>query len=306
MKQRIIFLLGPTAVGKSEIAVKLALKINAEIISLDSMQVYKGMEILSAVAEVNLRKKVKHHLISYVSPKSEYNVAKFRESALKKIKEILKKGKIPLFVGGSGLYYKVLLDGIFTQDTQDNKLREKLYKEAKEYGSDFLYERLKKVDPLSSSKIHPHDLKRIVRALEVYEKTGIPISQWQKKRKGLLSDYEVKLIGLIRSKDSLIKRIQKRIENMFKKGLIEEVKKLLKIKLSKTASQAIGIKEISGYLENRYGLEEAKKLMIKNTLKLIKKQLTLFKKDKLIQWINIKDNQKDEEIVELILEKISQ
>jgi len=305
MKPKVIFLVGPTACGKSEIAIELASKINSEIISCDSMQVYKGMEILSAVIPFALRRKVKHHLISYINPQSQYNVAKFRKQALKKIKEILKKGKIPLFVGGSGLYYKVLLDGIFMEEKPDKRLRDRLYKEAERYGTHSLYERLKSIDPQGSLKIHPHDLKRIVRALEVYEKTGIPISEWQKRAKGIFDEYEVKIFGILRPKEIILKRIKKRTEKMFKKGLIKEVKRLLKLKLSRTAKEAIGIKEISGYLEGKYSLTQAKNLIIKNTLKLVKKQLTWFKKDKRIQWINIDKDNNYKKIAQIILEKIN-
>jgi len=305
MKPKVIFLVGPTACGKSEIAIELASKINAEIISCDSMQVYKGMEILSAVVSFGLRRKVKHHLISYINPQSQYNVAKFRKQALKKIKEILKKGKIPLFVGGSGLYYKALLDGIFMEEKPDKRLRDRLYKEAERYGTHSLYERLKSIDPQSSLKIHPHDLKRIVRALEVYEKTGIPISEWQKKAKGIFDEYEVKIFGILRPKEVILKRIKKRTEKMFKKGLVKEVKRLLKLKLSRTAKEAIGIKEILGYLEGEYSLTQAKNLIIKNTLKLVKKQLTWFKKDKRIQWIYIDKDNNYKKIAQIILEKIN-
>jgi tRNA dimethylallyltransferase len=206
-------------------------------------------------------------------------------------------------VGGSGLYYKVLLDGIFDEEEPNQKLRQRLYQEAKEYGTYFLYERLKKIDPKSTSKIHPNDLKRIVRALEVYEKTGIPISEWQKKAKGIFKDYEVKVFGIFRSKEMILKRVRQRTESMFRKGLLEEVKKLLKLKLSKTAKEAIGIKEIEGYLEGRYSLTETKKLIIKNTLRLVKKQFTWFKKDPRIYWINI-DDEGFKKAVQIILEKI--
>ncbi|MCM8792634.1 MAG: tRNA (adenosine(37)-N6)-dimethylallyltransferase MiaA [Candidatus Omnitrophica bacterium] len=304
MRAKVIFLVGPTATGKSELGIKLASRIKGEIISCDSMQVYKGMEILSAVLPPVLRKKIRHHLVSYVSPKYEYNVVKFQRDAIKILKDIIKRGKIPIFIGGSGLYYKVLLDGIFTQQTHDKRLREKLYKEAKAYSSYFLYEKLKRIDPQSSAKIHPHDLKRIIRAIEVYEKTGIPISTWQKRTKGIINEYDVRIFGLLRSKDVIFKRIQERTERMFRAGVVEEIKRLLRVKLSKTAQQAVGIKEISGYLNSLYPLEEAKRLIVSNTLKLVKKQLTWFKRDKRINWINIRDNQTDDEVIKIILDEI--
>ncbi|MCM8799480.1 MAG: tRNA (adenosine(37)-N6)-dimethylallyltransferase MiaA [Candidatus Omnitrophica bacterium] len=304
MKHKIIFLIGPTASGKTEIAVKLAKKINAEIISCDSMQVYKGMQILSDAPSEELRKKVCYHLIAHVKPTSEYNVVRFCREATGKIKEILNKGKIPLFVGGTGLYYKAILDGIFYGDTEDKNIRARLYEEAKKYGGEFLYKRLKEIDPQASLKIHHHDLRRIVRALEVYEKTGIPISVWQKKAKGIFYNYDVKIFGLLWPKELLFKRIDQRIESMFKRGLIGEVRNLLKINLSRTARQALGVKEISGYLEGKYSLEEAKKLLKLNTYRLVKKQLTWFKRDKRIIWIKLKDSYNYDKILKDIIKII--
>ncbi|MCM8782930.1 MAG: tRNA (adenosine(37)-N6)-dimethylallyltransferase MiaA [Candidatus Omnitrophica bacterium] len=305
MKPKIIFLVGPTASGKSEVAIELASRIGAEIISCDSMQVYRGMQILTASPRTTLRKKLLHHLIGYVNPTKEYNVAIFRRDALKVIKKIIKKKRVPLFVGGSGLYYKVLLDGIFEAKIEDKKIRNKLYNKANRYGTDFLYGYLRKIDPPSAKKIHPHDLKRIARAIEVYEKTGIPISEWQKKTKGLSSDYNVIVFGLLRPKEIIYKRIKHRIEDMFKKGLIEEVKRLLRFKLSKTARQAIGIAEVAGYLEFQYDLNEVKRRMYINSVKLVKKQLTWFKRDHRIVWINIGNRSDYSKIAKEIIKKIN-
>jgi tRNA dimethylallyltransferase len=303
-KSKVFFLIGPTAVGKTEVAIELARKINAEVISCDSMQVYKGLDLLSSKAPALLRKKIPHHLIDIIVPSKEYNVSKYRKQAVEKVKEILKKGKLPLFVGGSGLYFKVLLDGIFLAQTQDKKIRQRLYKEAEVYGKDKLFFRLKKVDPEVASRIHPHDLRRIVRALEVYKKTGIPISEWQKRCRGITDDYEVKVFGLDRNKKDLHRRIDKRLKNMSKKGLVREVKKLLPAKLSRTARQALGIKEIEGYLKKEYSLKEAKELLRLNTYKYVKKQLTWFKKDKRIDWIEIKDGQGPKVIAKQIWKKL--
>lgn len=297
-------MVGPTAVGKTEIAICLTEKIGAEIISCDSMQIYKGIDILSSKPKARLRRKIPHHLIDIISVRQEYNVSRYRRQAVKKIKEILKKGKIPLFVGGSGLYMKVLLDGIFQASTEDKKIREKLYTEAEVYGKDKLFVRLKKVDPEAASRIHPHDLRRIIRTLEVYKKTGIPISEWQKRSRGITNDYEVKVLGLNRNKKDLYRRIDKRLENMFKKGLVREVKKLLRMKLSRTARQALGIKEIGGYLKKEYSLKEAKELLRLNTYKYVKKQFTWFKKDKRINWIKVKEKDSSNKIVQRILGRL--
>lgn len=289
-RDKIIFLVGPTAVGKSEVAVCLAKKINAEIISCDSMQIYKGMDIISSKASATLRKKVPHHLIDIISPRTEFNVSRYRQLALRKIKEIIKRKKTPLFVGGTGLYMSSLIDGIFKLKSQNKNIRKRLYKEAQNMGSQYLYRRLKTVDPEAAVKIHPNDTKRIVRALEVFEVTGKPISYLQKQRIGLTEKYEVKTFCLDAKRDKLYKRINERVEKMFSKGLEQEVKGLLRKRLSKTAAFAIGLKELKGYFDGLYDLGEAKRLMKKNTRNYAKRQLTWFRKDRRIRWIEIGEN----------------
>jgi tRNA dimethylallyltransferase len=296
MKEKVIFLVGPTAVGKSEVAVQLAKKIGAEIISCDSMQVYKGMDIISSQPAVSLTKKVPHHLVGIVSPEREYNVSLYRKQAVKKMKEILKRGKIPLFVGGTGLYMTILLDGIFSVKTEDLSIREKLYKQAEQYGSLYIYEKLKTIDPDAAAKIHPNDIKRVVRALEVFEVTGKLISFLQKKRKGIADAYDVKIFCLFMERETLYQRIRKRVERMCTSGLAKEVAELLKLKLSKTAGVAIGIRELKGYFDGQYDLNQAKQLMSRNTCLYSKRQLTWFRKDTRINWIDVSGKEKADEV----------
>jgi len=288
MLPRIIFLVGPTAAGKTELAAKVAKQLNAEIISCDSMQIYKGMEILSSHPSRPELKKVCHHLLAEVSPDKEFNVSKYRSLALKKIKEVIKKGKLPLFVGGSGLYMSVVIDGIFKDKAGDKKVRQKFYQEAARLGSKYIHEKLRKVDPRAAAKIHPNDTKRIVRALEVFEVTGKPISELQATRIGLEDEYEIKIFGLGLPREKLDQRINQRVDKMFRQGLVKEVKKLLRLKLSKTSRYAIGINEIKGYLEGLYSLDEAKELIKKNTRKYSRRQMTWFRKDKRIKWVGAK------------------
>ena len=305
MKPPVIFLVGPTASGKTEIALNLAKKLNAEIISCDSMQVYKRMDILTSKPSVHWLKKIKHHLLSIKSPKNEFNVSEYRNLALKKIKSIYRKGKIPLFVGGTGFYMGILLDGIFPEADRGEKIREKLYKEAEKFGGGKLYERLSKVDPKATLKIHPNDLRRVVRALEVFEKTGKPISHWQKQRQGILEDYDVRVFCIKRSRAALIKRINARVNSMCREGALGEVKNLLKQILSRTASLAIGIREIKGYLNGEYDLDEAKRQMQHNTRLYAKRQMTWFKKDKRIEWIKAAENDSPAKITGIIWRKLS-
>lgn len=303
-KPKIFFLVGPTAVGKTEIAVGLAKKINAEIISCDSMQVYKKMNIISQKPSLSLRKKIKHHLIDIISPGKEYNVADYQKQATLKIKDILKRDKTPLFVGGTGLYMSILLDGIFNAKIKNRKIRDRLYTQAKKYGKEKLYQQLEKIDPQAVLRIHPNDLRRIVRALEVYVNTKIPISELQKKRKGILEDYNVKIFCLNRDRGELYQRIDRRVDSMFNQGLVEEVKSLLRLTLSKTASQVIGIEEIKGYLEGKYDLAEAKRLVKCNSRHYAKRQLSWFRRDKRIDWIFIKDTDSSEDIVKRIWKRL--
>ncbi len=285
MKPRIIFLVGPTAAGKTEFSIKLARRLNAEIICCDSMQIYKDMEILSSQPSRQELKKIQHHLVSIVAPGKEFNVSKYRGLALKKIKEIIKKGKTPLFVGGSGLYMSVVVDGIFKVKASDKKVRDKLYDQASRSGSSYLHEKLLEIDPRAAAKIHPNDTKRIVRALEVFEVTGKPISALQATRQGLEDKYEIIILGLDLPQEKLDQRINQRVDKMFRRGLVKEVKKLLRLKLSKTGRYAIGISEIKGYLDGLYSLDQAKELIKKNTRHYARRQMTWFRKDKRIRWI---------------------
>jgi tRNA dimethylallyltransferase len=292
LKNKIIFLVGPTAVGKTETAAHLARKLNAEVISCDSMQIYKNMDIITSKPPSQLTKKVPYHLIDMLNPAKEYNVSRYRKDAMKKISEIAKRGKIALFVGGAGLYMSILIDGLFKAKAKDSGMRKRLYSLNLKKGSDYLHEKLKKIDPEAAAKIHPNDTKRIVRALEVFEITGKPISKLQKQRKGLGSEYNVVILGLNMDKDALYKRIDSRVEEMFQRGLVSEVKGLLKKRLSRTARFAIGIKELRGYFGGLYDLEEAKRLIKRNTRRYAKRQLAWFRKDKRIHWINMKQNEK--------------
>ena len=286
-KPKIFFLVGPTAIGKSRTAIQLAQKLDAEIISLDSMQVYRGLDILSSKPTRDMLKKVRHHLLDSVRPEDEFDAAAYRRLAVRKINEIHRKGKIPLFAGGTGLYMNVVINGIFKDAGKDESLREKLSTQIKTKGSRFLYNKLKRIDALAASKIHPHDARRIIRALEVYRLTGRPISALWNKRSGLSDKYEINLFGLNRDRERLYNDIDRRVDEMFAQAVVDEVKGLLRRKLSRSSGQAIGLKEIGGYLDGDYDLECAKELMKKNTRNYAKRQLTWFRKDKRIQWINI-------------------
>lgn len=299
-KKRIIFILGPTGIGKTQVALKLAPKINAEIVSCDSMQIYQKMDIITAKPSLVSRQKIPHHLINIVSPTREYNVFRYRQDAIKKLKELINKGKVPLFVGGTGLYISILLDGIFKLKSKDNTIRKRLNKQAKTLGSEYLYQKLKQVDAQAAIKIHPHDTRRIIRALEVFQTSGKPISYLQRQKKGLGNEYDLKIFCLNMERSKLYRRIEERVEKMFAQGLLTEVKELLKSKLGKTATSCIGIKEIKGYLDGRYDLEVAKQLMKRKSCQYAKRQLTWFRKDRRLKWIEVGEKEKSEEVAKRI------
>jgi tRNA dimethylallyltransferase len=290
----IIFIVGPTATGKSDVAYFLAKKIKAEIISCDSMLVYKEPEIITAKPAQNILSEVSHHFINLISVNEKYSVYDYCKNATEKIKFLYKKN-IPVIVcGGTGLYYKALLDGIFKQARKDDNLRKELDKQIEKEGLQKLYEQLKAVDPEAAKKISQNDRKRIIRALEVYRLTGEPISVKKKEAKGLWGKIPVKVFGLRLSRDRLYGKINKRVDKMFDLGAVDEVKGSLNKKISMTAEKIIGIKEIKGYLESKSSLEEAKEKIKQNTRRFAKRQITWFKKDSRIEWIDAEDKTAEE------------
>jgi tRNA dimethylallyltransferase len=268
------------------------------------MQIYKGMDIITAQPSLKQRRQVRHHLFGIVPATREYDVAKYRKEALKIIRKAVKRNKVPLFVGGAGLYMSIIIDGIFQAKAQNKRMRKKLYQQAGAYGSRYLYEKLEKIDPEAARKIHPHDTKRIIRALEVFVSTGKPISQLQRQRYGLSDEYAVKVFCLNMERNKLYRRINGRVEEMFKQGIIKEIESLRKKSLSKTASCAIGIRELGGYFDGKYDLDEAKRLIKRNTRHYAKRQLTWFKKDKRIKWIEVNEKEKPQEVTKRLWKEL--
>ena len=282
---RIIFVAGPTAIGKTQFALDLAKEITGEIISCDSMQVYREIRVASNKPSAEVLKEIPHHLINVVSIEEEFDAARFNRLALKAIEDIHRRERTPLVVGGTGLYMQILLDGIFESKPKNESLREELKEKAKEKGISFLYDILKIEDPAAAQKIHPNDLRRIIRALEVTRTEKRPFSELQKNRQGLWGKYDIQIFGLNRPRQELYERIEARVEQMFENGLVEEIKSLENRNWSKTAQSIIGVREVLGYLKKEYDLKRAKELMKLNTRHLAKKQLTWFRKDQRIEWI---------------------
>lgn len=284
---RIIFIVGPTGVGKSAVALELAGSLDAEIIACDAMQVYREVNIANDKPSEEDMRRVKHHMVGCVSVTEDYDVARYRKDAVAAIEEVLSRKKVPLVVGGSGMYVSILLDGIFESGQEDPFIRRQLQEDAKVKGVEKLYQRLKKVDPQSAEKINPNDERRIVRALEVYVSNRKPISQLQKERSGLWGKYAIKAFALNRERQELYDRVNERVDVMFASGLIEEMQKLKGLPLSRTAAGMIGLAEVTEYLDGKRSLEETKELMKMNTRHYVKRQLTWFRKDKRLDWITI-------------------
>ena len=273
------FLTGPTASGKTSVGIPLAEQLNAEIISLDSMAVYRGMDIGTAKPAESERHQIRHHLIDIVHPNEEFSVARYLERAEQARMEVRNRGHEVLFVGGTPLYLKALLRGIFEGPPADQEFREQVTEEVRRVGTAALFERLQQVDPLTASRLHPNDIKRIVRALEVHKLTGRPISHHQLQfDESRLAD-QCRVFVLQWPRFALHARIDARVDQFFEKGFVDEVKGLLAQygSLSRTARQAVGYQEIVDYVEGLHDLETTIKLVKNRTHRFAKRQETWFR-----------------------------
>lgn len=283
--KKVVILLGPTGVGKTGVSILLAKALNTEIISADSMQIYRHMDIGTAKPTIGERATVKHHMIDIVDPWEAYSTGKYIEAVVPIIEGLHREGKVPIVVGGTGLYIKAMTRGIFSGPSADRTLREELLSmEKEEKGS--LYGHLKELDPEAASRITPNDTRRIIRALEVCLKSDSSMSEMQKELTKPLQ-YEFIKIGLRRDRKGLYRMIEIRVDEMIDTGLVEEVKNILEMNPDRAPMQAIGYKEIAMYLNGEITLEEAIGLIKRGTKRYAKKQFTWFKKEEGIQWVDI-------------------
>ncbi|MFA5240316.1 MAG: tRNA (adenosine(37)-N6)-dimethylallyltransferase MiaA [Phycisphaerae bacterium] len=293
-----LLILGVTASGKGRLAFDLAESLDTEIISIDSMKVYRRMDIGTAKPPRQVRERIKYHLIDVVEPSEAFSVGKFLNLAYEAMEQIEGRGKKIVAVGGTALYIKALLYGLFDGPGSDKQIRDELQAEAEAAGHEELYQRLKKIDPAAAERISPRDLKRIIRALEVYKLTGKPISSFQQQfdAKNPLQNWTI--IGLRREKSVESSRINQRVKKIIAAGLVDEVKALLAEEkpLSKQARCAIGYAEIINYLNGETTLEEAAELIKKNTRRLAKGQRTWFKTFKNVHWLDISPDEPREKI----------
>ena len=306
MKKPLIVLTGPTAVGKTSLSIALAKAADAEIISADSMQVYKHMDIGSAKITEEEMEGVPHYLIDVLEPSEEFHVVRFQKMAKEAMEKIYSKEKIPILTGGTGFYIQAVVKDIdFSQDTEKSSVRAELEKTAEEKGGAYLHQLLEQKDPESAQKIHPNNIKRVIRALEYYELTGEKISLHNEREGEKLSPYNTAYFVLNDRRDRLNERIDRRVDQMLEKGLVEEVRRLAQMGYTRdmVSMQGLGYKEILAYLEGECTLEEAVYILKRDTRHFAKRQLTWFRREKDVIWVNKPDFEYDDKrILEYILE----
>ncbi len=299
---KIIAVAGPTAVGKTKFAIKLAKELDGEIISCDSMQLYKFMDIGSAKPTPDEMAQAKHHLVDIIDPREDFSVAEYQKLAKASIRNVLSRDKLPIISGGTGLYLNSLIYEMdFSSSPGDFSYRKELEKIAKEKGNKYLHNMLEQMDSEAASAIHPNNLKKIIRALERLKEGEGKIKKFcDIKRR--TNDYDIVLIGLTRDREELYERINKRVDILVEKGLFDEVENLMKMGLTaeNISMKGIGYKEIMYYFEGRYSQEEAIDKIKKNTRHYAKKQLTWFRRYDRIKWYNISDFDSDNDAAEVI------
>ncbi len=301
-KENLVVILGPTAAGKTSLSLLLAEDFHAEIISGDSMQVYRGMDIGTAKVSREERARIPHHLIDIHDPDHDFSVAEFQERATRLITEINQRGKLPMIVGGTGLYIESVTHRFrFAEAGQDESFRLKYQQYADEHGNEALHQRLSDIDPETAQRLHPNDRKRIIRALEIYHLTGQPMSRFQEKEK--VSPYHLLMIGLSMERDLLYQRINQRVDQMIEEGLVDEVKRLLTegYDPSLTSMQGLGYKELVPYIKGEDpSLEHAVELIKKRTRNFAKRQLSWFRRMEEIHWFDLSQRENWQEVVENI------
>lgn len=278
---KVVVIAGPTATGKTAVSVKLAKDFNGEVISCDSVQIYKHLNIGSAKPSKDEMEGIPHHLMDFLDPFENFSVADFCTLAKEKIDDILSRGKFPILAGGTGLYISSIVDNIsFAESENDNSVRDELYREYEKLGAEAMHEKLRKIDPVAAEEIHPNNIKRVIRAIEIYMQTGKTRTEQNKESKKIKSPYDFILCGLNCERELLYERINKRVDKMEDAGLFREIKELLDMGLSENnqSMQGIGYKEVLPYFEGKISKEECLELIKKNSRNYAKRQLTWFKR----------------------------
>ena len=305
-KKPIVILTGPTAVGKTNLSIKLAKEINGEMISADSMQVYKYMDIGTAKIKPEEMEGIPHHLIDVLEPTEDFNVFTFQTMAKQALNKIYAKCKIPIIVGGTGFYIQALLYDISFEETEVSAYRAQLTAEYEQHGAHALHERLKEVDPVSYKEIHENNVKRVIRALEFYHDTGYPISQHNAKQREKESPYNFEYFVLNDDRAILYDRIEKRIDIMIEQGLVNEVQKLLDYGCTSdmVSMQGLGYKEIVPFLAGEYSLEDAIYILKRDTRHFAKRQLTWFRREKVVTWVDRTEFENEENMLSFMIQQL--
>lgn len=310
MKKPLIILTGPTAVGKTKASIGLAHALNGEIISADSMQVYKQMDIGSAKIRPEEMQGIRHYLVDVLNPDEEFNVVRFQQLAKQAMDEIYAKGKIPILVGGTGFYIQALLYDIdFTESQEDTTYRKELEELASTKGPQYLHDLLRQVDEKSAQEIHANNVKRVIRALEYYKETGEKISEHNERERKKESPYQFCYFVLTDDRDTLYHKIELRIDQMLEEGLVEEVRRLKAQGYTKdmVSMQGLGYKEILDYLDGTTSLEEATYILKRDTRHFAKRQLTWFRRERDVVWIDKQEYHHDESaILSAMLDKLKE
>lgn len=303
----LIILTGPTAVGKTALSIGLAKAVDGEIISADSMQVYRKMNIGTAKIEPSEMQGVRHHLIDILDPGEEFNVVLFKRYALEAMEDIYSRGKIPVIVGGTGFYIQALLYDIdFEDNDNDMSYREELQRLAAEKGNSYIHDMLSKVDPESAEKIHENNVKRVIRALEFYRKTGMKISEHNETEAQKESPYNFEYFVLNDDRSKLYDRIDRRIDIMLEQGLEAEVRQLVREGYSRelVSMQGLGYKEIIDYIQGRCSFDEAVYTLKRDTRHFAKRQITWFKREKQVTWVNKNEYDSESSILEYMMNRL--
>ncbi|NBG88747.1 tRNA (adenosine(37)-N6)-dimethylallyltransferase MiaA [Isachenkonia alkalipeptolytica] len=303
MKKHVIFIVGPTAVGKTSLTIELAKALDGEVIYADSMQIYKEMNIGTAKPSKQEQEGIPHYMIDEIFPDEDFSVADFEVRAKQHIQEILSRGKTPIVSGGTGLYVNALLyDMDFGKSVSNPSFRNTLKEESELYGKDYIYQKLQKVDPKAAEKIHPNNLVKVIRALEINYETGENLGDFKEDLQ-LTSEFQPILIGLNRKRKNLYERINLRVDIMIEEGLVKEVKRLLEKGYSKElkAFKGLGYKEIIRYLNGENTLHDAIRILKKNTRRYAKRQITWFKRYDFIKWFLVDRYEKEEVLLNEVL-----
>jgi tRNA dimethylallyltransferase len=299
MKNKIIVVCGPTGIGKTGFAIKLAKLFSGEIVGADSMQLYKKMDVGTAKPDIDEQRMAVHHLIDLVEPDEDFDAGKYIKVADKTIADIASRGKLPIIAGGTGLYIRALLYGLFKSRASDPDIMEKLNRELNAFGNDFLHDKLKKIDPVLAAKIHPNDSFRVLNALEVYESTGTIKSEQLKEHEFKEEKYPSLKIGLYMDRKKLYERINQRVDIMMEQGFLNEVKELLDMGYNRELKpmQSIGYKHICDYFFDVTDYDETLRLLKRDTRRFAKRQFTWFRKEKDIIWLQPDEIEKASQLV---------